>query len=262
MAVAFSLQSRPIGREGRFVGLENFQALLADPLFYRMVLITLQYTITAVALKFLMGLVSALVLRDAVRGRNVFRALLLLPWAAPVVVGAFTWRWILDDMNGVLSLLLWKLGVISQPIAWLADPKLALWSVIAVVVWQGTPFYTLNFLAGMASIDSSLYEAAAVDGASRVQRFLHVTLPGLQPVIVVTVLLSSIWTSNNLQFVFILTQGGPLTSTMTLQMQAYLTAMHIGQLGEGAAVALSLVPFLTPLIVLLTLRLLREEEIQ
>jgi multiple sugar transport system permease protein len=132
--------------------------------------------------------------------------------------------------------------------------------VIAVVIWQGTPFYTLNFLAGLASIDHSLYEAAAIDGAGVVQRFLHVTLPGLRNITVITLLLSTIWTSSNLQFVFILTKGGPLDATQIYPMLSYMEAIVKGELGMGAAVALAFFPFLVPLIMILTLRLLRQEE--
>lgn len=260
MAIVMSFQQKSIGGEAQFVGFQNFQALLSDPVFHKAVVNSIVYTVTGVGCKFLLGLTSALILHGLTRYRDLFRVLLILPWSAPVVVGAFTWRWMLDDMSGVINYSLWKLGVIDWPIAWLARPDLALWAVIVVMIWQGTPFYTLNFMAGLSAIDSSLYEAAAIDGAGAVQRFFYVTLPGLRNVIVVTLLLSAIWTSNNLQFVFILTQGGPLNATQIFPMLSYTAAIRTGQLGMGAAIALAFVPFLAPLIVVLTRRLLQGEK--
>ena len=259
MAIVMSLQQKSIGGVAQFVGFRNFYVLLADPVFHKAVLNSAVYTVTGVGVKFLLGLTAALILHGMVRYRDLFRALLILPWSAPVVVGAFTWRWMLDDMSGVLNFFLFKLGVIDWPIPWLADPRLALWAVIVVMIWQGTPFYILNFLAGLSAIDSSLYEAAAIDGAGAVQRFFYVTLPGLRDVIVVTLLLSTIWTSNNVQFVFILTQGGPMDATQIFPMLSYTAAIRAGQLGMGAAIALAFVPFLAPLMVILTRRLLQQE---
>jgi ABC-type sugar transport system permease subunit len=260
MAFVLSLEHKAIGGEAQFVGLQNFVTLLGDPVFRQAVGNSIVYTVVAVVFKFILGLCTALILHGAVRYRDFFRVLLILPWSAPVVVGALTWRWILDDMAGVLNFLLWKSGIIQWPIPWLADPKLALWAVIMVVIWQGTPFYTLNFLAGLSAIDRSLYEAAAIDGAGATQRFFHVTLPGLRDVIVITLLLSTIWTSNNLQFVFLLTQGGPGNATQIVPMLSYMLAIQVGELGMGAAIALAFVPFLAPLVVVLTRRLLAQTE--
>lgn len=258
-SIVLSLQSKPIGGEAQFIGLENFQDLVSDPTFFKVVKNTFLYTVTGVGVKFLLGMMMALILNRKMPLRNVVRALVLLPWSAPVVVGAFTWRWIFDDLSGVLNHLLMQIGILSRPVAWLANPEIALWAVVLVVIWQGTPFYILNFLAGMSAIDQELYEAAAIDGAGTVQRFFNITLPSLQQVIVVTVLMSTIWTANDVQFVFILTHGGPVNSTMTFPMLAFNTAIQAGRLGMGAAVALSFTPFLIPVMVILTLRLLRQE---
>jgi ABC-type sugar transport system permease subunit len=143
---------------------------------------------------------------------------------------------------------------------WLVDPRTALWSVIAVVVWQGMPFYMLNFLAGLSAIDRSLYEAAAIDGAGPFKSFLNVTLPGLKDVIIITLLISTIWTSATITFVFVLTNGGPANSTQILPMLSYTSAVQLGDLGKGAAIALSTFPLLAPIIVILTRRLIRKED--
>jgi ABC-type sugar transport system permease subunit len=259
MAIVLSLQSKYVGGQAQFVGLQNFRTLFADPAFRTTVVNSAVYTVTAVSCKLVFGLVSAQILHSVGRARNLFRALLLLPWAAPVVVGAYAWKWILNDMNGVLNSLLFRGGIITWPIGWLSNPRIALWSVIAVVVWQGTPFYTLNFLAGLSSIDQTLYEAAAIDGAGPVQRYLHVTLPGLWPIIMVTVLLSTIWTSASMDSVFVLTLGGPLNATKTFPILSYLVGIQLGELGKGAAIALTFAPFLVPIIAILASRLLRQE---
>jgi ABC-type sugar transport system permease subunit len=258
-SISLSMQSKEIGSSGVFVGLKNFQELFSNQVFGKVVGNTLIYAGAGVLFKFLLGMVVALILNQEMRFRSFYRALVLLSWSAPVVVGCFTWLWIFDDMGGALNALLLAMRVITQPVGWLVNPHIVLWAVIAVVIWQGTPFYILNFLAGMASIDKELYEAAGMDGAGPVQRFIHITLPGLQQVIFVTVLMSLIWTSNDVQFVYILTRGGPLNMTMTFPMLAFRNAIQVGELGMGAAVALSFLPFLIPPIIILTTRLLRQE---
>ncbi len=161
-SILLSLQAKPIGGEGQFIGLENFRELVASPVFPKVMKNTAIYTIMGVFCKFVLGMAIALILNQAMKFRHVVRALVLLPWTAPVVVGAFTWRWIFSDLSGVLNYILMQIGVISYPVAWLADPTWALWAVILVVIWQGTPFYILNFLAGLSAIDRELYEAAAI----------------------------------------------------------------------------------------------------
>jgi len=258
-SLLLSMQAKDIAGKAKFVGFENYWTLWTGSLFPVVIRNTFVYTVVGVVCKFMLGMTMALILNQEMKLRSLVRALVLLTWSAPVVVGCFTWRWILDGMNGVLNFLLLRVGLIEHAIQWLSDPNIALWSVLLVVVWQGTPFYILNFLAGLSSIDHAQYEAAAIDGASTVQRFFHVTLPCLQQVIIVTVLMSCIFTSNEVQFVFILTNGGPANATTTFPMLAYNVALRGGQLGMGAAVALSFVPFLLPLILLLTMRLFRQE---
>lgn len=258
-AVLLSLQDRPLAAEGTFIGLQNFATLLNNPTFQRAALNSAVYTSAAVMGKFLVGLTAALILHQAIRFRALFRALLVLPWSTPVVVGAFVWRFILDDSRGVLNYTLFSLGVIERPILWLVDPKLALWSVILVVIWQGTPFYMLNFLAGLTAIDHDLYEAAAIDGAGPIQKFRYITLPGLRSVIAITLLISTIWTSASLNFVFILTQGGPLNATQIFPMLAYTEVILNGRLGLGAAIAVFSFPVFAPLIFVLTRLLLKDE---
>ena len=248
-AMLLALQSQPIGGEGRFVGLQNYATLINDPIWWLSFRNTLVYAFFGVGLKTVVGLALALMLHQKMKGRTVLRALLFVPWSVPIVVDAFVWRWIYNDLNGILNFVLYKLGVIQEYVLWTGDPRIVLGAIIAVVVWQGTPFYMMNFLAGLQSIADELYEAADIDGASALQRFRHVTLPGLQSVLIVVTLLSTIWTSNELQFVYILSSGGPAHMSEILPTLAFFTSIPGRELGMGAAVALSFFPLLASLIV-------------
>jgi multiple sugar transport system permease protein len=249
-AIMLAFYSQPIGGEGRFVGLENYRTLLQDRIWWLSLKNTLIYTIFGVGFKTLVGLVFALILHQELKGRNILRALLFVPWSVPIVVDAFIWRWIYNDLNGVLNYVLYKLGLITEYVLWTSDPKIVLWAIIVVVVWQGTPFYMMNFLAGLQSIPDELYEAAEIDGASALQSFWHITLPGLKSVLIVVTLLSTIWTSNELQFVYILSSGGPAHMSEIFPTLAFYTSIPGRELGLGAAVALSFFPLLASLIVL------------
>jgi multiple sugar transport system permease protein len=259
-AIYLSLQNKPIGAPGTFVGFENFLTLWRSPIFYQVIRNTLIVMIVGVGLKFLAGLMLAIILNERIKFRELWRALLFFPWTIPIVVSGFSWRWILDDLNGVLNLVLGHLGVIDSYIVWLGDPKLAIWMVVAAVLWEGTPFYTMNFLAGLAAIPDELYEAARIDGANAIRCFFHITLPGLSNVIIITTLLSAIWTATELQWVFVLTRGGPGHATETFPMMAYSQAIGAKALGMGAAVALSFFPLFVVLIFFLTRRMLQSQE--
>jgi len=244
-----------------FVGLANFASLVHDDLFHAGVVNSFVFTCYSELFKVVAGLVAALLLHNLRRGRAVVAGVLLLPWVVPTTVTAFTWRSLLDPIFGSVNTLLTASGigpllaslhlVSSWPAQWLSDPTLAMPSVIMVNVWKGIPFFTVNFLAGLKAIDSGLYEAAMVDGASAFQRFRHVTLPGLRYVIIVTTLLSSIWTFNNFDLVWLMTQGGPGNATAPYVLVAYIKAIQQLQFGPGAASTLVLLPVVGVLVVLL-----------
>ena len=255
-AVYLSLQNKPVGAPGRFVGLANYAELFRDEVFFQTVRNTIVYTAVGVSLKFVLGLTMALILDQERRFNNVFRMLLFVPWAVPVVIAALNWRWIFDDLSGFLI----TVGLTRDIISWLADPRLAMGCVIAVVVWQGTPFYTMTFLAGLQAIPRELYEAAEIDGASVVRQFVHITVPRLRTIFLTTVMLSTIWTATNLQFVLILTRGGPANRTEIFPHLAYVTALGARRLGMGAAVSLAFFPLLVILIILLTRRMLSQTD--
>ena len=259
-AIYLSLQNKMVGAPGTFVGFANYVELFRDEVFLRTAWNSLVYTGVAVAIKFALGLTMALILDQERRWNNVFRTLLFVPWAVPVVIVALNWRWIYDDLSGFLNNFLITFHLTHDIISWLSDPRLAMGCVIAVVVWQGTPFYAMTFLAGLQAIPRELYEAAEVDGASVIQQFWAITVPRLRTIFITTVMLSTIWTATNLQFVLVLTRGGPASRTEIFPHLAYQTALGARRLGMGAAVSLVFFPVLAILIVFLTRRMLRERE--
>jgi multiple sugar transport system permease protein len=260
-AVRLSFTARQ-GNQNVAVGFDNYVNLLSDSFFRTAVANTFVYTAWAEVFKVAAGLVAALLLHHLKRGRSIVTGLVLLPWVIPTVVTAVSWRSLFDpifgSLNEVLTMtgigpLLATLNILPEwPAAWLSDPDLAMASVVMVNVWKGIPFFAINFLVGLKAIDSQLYEAAGVDGASSWKRFVHVTLPGLRYVILVTVLLSTIWTFNNFDLVWLLTQGGPGSSTSLYTIFAYQTAIAQLQLGLGSAAAILLLPISALLIWILT----------
>ncbi|MFG1804317.1 ABC transporter permease subunit [Micromonospora carbonacea] len=256
------------GQDSVFVGLANYAALADDEQFRTGVLNSFVFTAYAEVFKVVLGLSAALLLHRLRRGRAVLAGLLLLPWVVPTVVTAFSWRALLDPIFGSVNTLLTDSGigpllasahlVDAWPAGWLSEASLAMPSVILVNVWKGVPFFTVAFLAGLKAIPADLYEAATVDGASPWQRFAHVTLPGLRHVITVTVTLSSIWTFNNFDLIWLLTQGGPGNATAPYVLVAYSKAILQLQYGAGAAVTLVMLPVIGGLVFVLV-RLLRRD---
>jgi len=259
-AILLSFQERFIGKTGTWVGFANYAALFADTTtpWVKAAVTTLVVTGGAIGTKFLLGMAMACVLNQDIPGKNVFRGVMFLPWAVPAVVAAYVWRFMFDTtgpINGAIA----NFGLLDDYIYFFNDAKMAVPALIIVIVWAGTPFWTMNFIAGMQAISSELYEAAEIDGASTWQRFLHVTLPGLQSVILVTGLLSTIWTSANLTPIFVLTNGGPNYATTTLPLLSYFVAIPGHELGAGAAIAMTMVPFYLVLVLFLTRRMLRQD---
>jgi multiple sugar transport system permease protein len=259
-AIYLSVQDKMVGTPGKFVGLSNYTELLRDEVFLRTAWNSLVYTVVAVALKFVIGLTMALVLDQERRFNNFFRTLLFVPWAVPVVIVALNWRWIFDDLSGFLNNFLITFHLTHDIISWLSDPRLAMGCVVAVVVWAGTPFYAMTFLAGLQSIPRELYEAAEIDGAGVLQQFSQVTVPRLRTIFITTVMLSTIWTATNLQFVLILTRGGPASRTDIFPHLAYQTALGARRLGMGAAVSLVFFPVLVVAIIIATRQMLRDRD--
>lgn len=244
-----------------FTGLSNYRALLGDPFFRSAVKNTFEFTAYSELFKVVFGLLAALLLHHLRRGKAILTGLMLLPWVIPTVVTAVTWRSILDPLFGGLNQFLTTthIGPVLAmvhlvphwPVAWLADPHLAMASVITVNVWKGIPFFTVNFLAGLKAIDFQQYEAASIDGAGSWQQFRNVTMPGLRYVLLVSVLLSSMWTFNNFDVVWLMTQGGPGSSTALYTLYSYQQAIQQLQQGIGSAASMLLMPLSAVLIIVL-----------
>ncbi|HMR33314.1 MAG TPA: ABC transporter permease subunit [Geminicoccaceae bacterium] len=233
------------------VGLRNYQRLLTSSDYLLSMQNTIVFTFWSLAIKFVTGMTIALILHSRVPFRSLLTGIMLLPWIVPEIVTALAWKSIYDPIFGGLNPILLNMGLIGEPQGWLSDPHLAMPSVIAVNVWKGIPFYTLLLLAGLKAIDNEQLEAAEIDGANAVQRFRHVTLPGLRYVVIVVLLLSFISTFNQFGLIFLMTGGGPGGATRLYSILAYEKAIGSLQYGPGAAIALSVAPLMALLIWLL-----------
>ena len=258
-AVWITLQDKTIGMPGKFVGLKNYQDLLLnDPFFWQVVRNGFIFTLGSVGLKLIIGMVMALVLNQPILFRGFFRGLLLMPWVAPTVVTALSWRWMLD-LTGVLNLMFRSVGLMKTPVPWLAQYGTALLSLILVNTWRGFPFFGITLLAGMQAIPHELYEAAAMDGASLWQRFWYITVPSLRTVILVATILSLIWTFNDFSIVWLLTGGGPGHATDVFATYTYKLGFVTSRLGYGQTVSVILTPVLIIVILILSPLMLRGE---
>ena len=256
--IFLSFQDRRVASTGTFVGLANFAALAQDAVFWQVTRNTFIYTIAATALKMVGGLGMALVMHQQFRGKNVARAFLLLPFIVPTVLSTVAWMWILDPTFSVINWTLRHSGLMTENFSWLGNASLAMVSIIGVNTWRGLPFYGITLLAGLQTISPDLYEAAAIDGATLSQRFWHITIPVLKPVLIIVTMFSVIFTFSDFQLPYILTHGGPANATHLFATYAFDIGMSAGVLGMGAAVALAMLPPLALLIVALTLYLRRE----
>ncbi len=258
-AVYISLTEKYVGYAPRFVGLKNYVDLSRDAIFHKVVWNSALFTVASVATKLVIGLAMALSLQRALAARRLIRGILLLPWVVPTVITALTWHWMFDALRGVINVSLQTVGLIAEPIPWLAQPTTAMLAVIVVNIWRGFPFFGVSLLAGLQAIPRDLYEAAAVDGASPIQRFRHVTLPGLRPVILVTTLISTIFTLNDFNIVYVMTRGGPGTATHVLATYTYETGFQALRWGKAVAVSMYLMPLVAVMILVLARHLTREE---
>ena len=242
-----------------YVGFRNYTRLLSNSDYLFALQNTIQFTFWSLAVKFVTGMTIALILNSRLPARALLSGIMLLPWIVPEIVTALAWRSIYDPLFGGLNPILHGLGLIDQPVGWLSDSHLAMSSIITVNIWKGIPFYTLLLLAGLKAIDRELLEAAEVDGANIVQRFRHVTLPGLRYVIVVVLLLSFISTFNQFGLPFLMTGGGPSGATRLYSILAYEKAIGSLQYGPGSAIALSVAPLMAVIIWLLA-KFMRQDD--
>ena len=233
-----------IGRAGVWVGLGNYEYLWGDSVTRLALFNTLFYTTIASVLKFFLGLWLAILLNRNIRFKTFFRAVILLPYIVQTALSAIAFWWIFDAQFSIISWALVKMGLINHYIDFLGSPWNARFSVIAANVWRGVPFVAITLLAGLQTISPSYYEASAIDGATPWQQFYHVTLPLLTPIIAVVMTLSVLFTFTDFQLIYVITRGGPLNATHLMATLAFQRAINGGALGEGAAIAITMVPFL------------------
>ena len=244
LGVWMSFTDERIGRAGVFVGLENYDWLKDDSIFWLSVFNTLLYTIVASAIKFAIGLYLALLLNRHMPFKAMIRSIVLIPFIVPTVLSAIAFWWIYDSQFSIISWSLIKLGWIDHNINFLGDSTNARASVIFANIWRGVPFVAITLLAGLQTVSPSLYEAAVLDGATSWQRFRYITYPLLTPIIAVVMTFSVLFTFTDFQLIWALTRGGPVNATHLMATLSYQRGILSGRLGEGAAIATAMIPFL------------------
>lgn len=244
--VVLSLQNASLFNlsEVRFVGLTNFRNLLGSDLFWLTFKNTLIWTFGSLGGEYLLGLSSALLLNQEIKGRTIFRGIIVIPWAVPVVVAALNWRWILNPDFGIVNILLVRWGLLKESFYWLGEINTALATCILVNVWRSFPFFTIALLAALQAIPKEEIDAAKIDGAGSLQIFKHITLPHLRTVSAITTILIIIWTFNYFDFVWLLTEGGPLHASEVLATLVYKNTFRYYQVSFASAIAVIMMGFL------------------
>ncbi len=228
--------------EPMFVGLSNYIYLLKDATWWRAVYNTVFFAVVSVALETMIGLGIALLLNANLPGKGLFRTAVLIPWAIPTIVSAKMWGWMYHDLFGVINAMLLGVGLISDPIAWTADPNLSLWAVIFVDVWKTTPFMTLLILAALQLVPHELYEAAKVDGIKPWQRFWHITLPFIKPALMVAIIFRLLDAMRVFDLIYVLSSNSRDTMSMSVYVRQQL--IDFGEVGYGSAAATLLFMFI------------------
>jgi multiple sugar transport system permease protein len=244
LGVWLSFTDARLGRDGIFVGFENYEFLWDDSTFWLSVFNTLLYTSVASTIKFAVGLYLALLLNEKLPFKAIIRAVVLIPFIVPTVLSAIAFWWLFDPQFSIISWSLKKMHLITTNVDFLGDVWNARWSVIFANVWRGVPFVAITLLAGLQTVSPSLYEAATIDGASSWQRFRFITYPLLTPIIAVVMTFSVLFTFTDFQLIWVMTRGGPVNATHLMATFSYQRAIMSGYLGEGAAISTAMIPFL------------------
>ena len=245
-SLGLSLQQHDLSRpqENAFIWFRNYADLLQDPRYLNSLQATFKFSLFSVVIELALGVAIAMTLNQEFRGRGFVRGLMILPWAMPSIVNAAMWKWIYNADYGALNALLSQLHIISHYQVWLAKPTSATLLIILANVWKETPFTVILTLAALQTIPDDLYEASRVDGATEWQAFLHITLPLIMPVLMIAGLLQFIWGFQTFELIYIVTGGGPFSSTEMTTLRVYATTFRSLRFGYGAAMA-----YLTSLII-------------
>jgi trehalose/maltose transport system permease protein len=222
----------------KWVGLQNYRDLWHDTIFRQSVWETIKFTLITVSFEFVLGIIIALVVNSNFKGRGAMRAAMLVPWAIPTVVAAQMWKWMFDDVFGVVNDAGVRLHILHHSVAWISQPSTALASVSAVDIWKTTPFVALLLLAGLQVIPRELYEAADVDGASKLQQFWRITLPLLRPAILVTLIFRTLDALRVFDVFYVFYGNRPDTQTMAIYAQS--TIVGDGHVGYGSAISVAI----------------------
>ncbi|MCC7021899.1 MAG: sugar ABC transporter permease [Thermomicrobiales bacterium] len=226
--------------EPRFVGLQNYVSLFQDEKFWFTLRTTAVWTVANVVAQIILGLALAVLLNERLKARGLYRSIALIPYIVPSVAAALIWRWMYDGSSGIINAILFRLGLIDSYRPWLGEVSTALPAVIIESIWKGTPFVMILLLAGLQTISPEYYEAGAIDGASAWQRFRDITLPLLRPSLAVATVLTTVYTVNNFNAIWLMTQGGPLGTTEILFTWAYKMAFQRFDFGMAAAISVVL----------------------
>jgi multiple sugar transport system permease protein len=259
-ALGFCRMDLATSFRAEFTGLDNFSRLLADSRFHGSLWMTALFTLTTVAIEFAAGLALALCADAGIRGRNVVRTMLLLPWTLPTAVIAVLWAWIFNDQYGILNALLLRTGILASPVSWLGDPTAPFWALVIADTWKTTPFVFLILLAGLQGIPRDLYEAIEIDGGGAWAKFRRITWPFLSRYVFVAVVFRVIQAFSVFDLVYVMTGGGPGGTTETVSMYAYQTMMRYLDFGYASALATATVILLAVMAAVLYWLLLRRNE--
>ncbi|MGA9845271.1 MAG: sugar ABC transporter permease [Nitrososphaeraceae archaeon] len=226
-------------KDWEYSGWTNFVDLFNDPNFYTSLKITLLFVAGSVGLQFTMGLLMSVLLNQKVKASGILLAIFIIPWTISAVIAAFSFKFIFDYNFGILNYIFHLMGL--QPVGWLSDPNIVIWSLVIANMWYGAPFTMLFLTAGLLSINPSIYEAAVIDGATKFKSFLYITLPLLKPFIVINLILITMWSVNFFDLQLVMTGGGPLFASTTASLYMYRQAFEFGLLSKGAAAGLILI---------------------
>lgn len=227
-----------------FIGLGNYKKVLTDPDFYKAFLTSVLWTIGSLFGQLLIGFTAALAINRVKIGKGIYRTLMIIPWAFPSIVIALSWKWILNGVSGFVPNMLVQLGICSELPQFLSDSRLVFLTLIFINVWFGAPMIMVNVLSALQTIPQDQYEAAQIDGASKLQQFLYITVPHIKIVVGLLVVLRTIWVFNNFDIIYLLTGGGPANATTTMPIYAYNMGWGSKLLGRSSAVTMLLLAFL------------------
>jgi multiple sugar transport system permease protein len=259
MSIFLSLSSARVGSpEWHYIGFTNFQRIFADPTFWQTVRNSFIFTFGSEAIRLLIGLPLAFAMNRSFKGKRIVQGVILIPFVIPIALSSLAWKWMFDSLYSVINWMLMTLHIIDYPWQWLGEPGLAMWSVIILNVWRGFPFSAVILLAGLTAVPVEVIEAAKIDGAGPLRRFVYVVAPIVRPILAVGLLYSIVFSFTDFSAVWLLTQGGPYNTTHVFGTYAYNVGINAGDIGQGAAITLFMFPLLAVFVVVM-LRLLRRE---